>query len=189
MFPDMFYDMFPELTKYICGKEVDIKQTIIGHLEHVPQKLVDYYGDALSSTNENHWIIDPFAGTDLPQLSLLVAEKFVKITAETTNRISLVSFKENHLKDSTNIHLCASTYKMYLTVSKFVIKQLIPFVTNWLCETGFSAMYVLKTKHRNRLEVEADLRLCLSKVSPQFQKFTEGKQAQLFHYCDYRVIS
>ena len=26
------YDMFAELTKYICGKEIDIKQTIIGHL-------------------------------------------------------------------------------------------------------------------------------------------------------------
>ena len=36
--------MFPELTKYICGKEVAIKQTIIGHLEQLTQKFVDYYG-------------------------------------------------------------------------------------------------------------------------------------------------
>ena len=43
MVPDE-YDMFPELTKYICGKEVDIKQTIIRYLEHLAQKLVDYYG-------------------------------------------------------------------------------------------------------------------------------------------------
>ena len=47
------YDMFLELTKYICGKEVDSKQTIIGHLEQLTQMLVDYYGDALSPTNEN----------------------------------------------------------------------------------------------------------------------------------------
>lgn len=45
-----------------------------------------------------------------------------------------------------------------------------PFATTWLCETGFSAMCVLKTKHRNRLKVEDDLRLCLSKVMPRFQK-------------------
>ena len=45
--------MFRELTKYICGKEVDIKQTITGHLEQLSQKFVDYYGDALSPTNEN----------------------------------------------------------------------------------------------------------------------------------------
>ena len=41
-------------------------------------------------------------------------------------------------------------------------------------------MCILKTKHRNRLEVEADLRLCLSTVSPRFQKLTDGKQAQIF---------
>ena len=42
-------------------------------------------------------------------------------------------------------------------------------------------MCILKTKHRNRLEVEADLRLCLSTVSPRFQKLTDGKQAQISH--------
>ena len=48
--------MFPELTKYISSNEVDIKQTIIGHLEQLVQKFVDYYGDDLLPTNENDWI-------------------------------------------------------------------------------------------------------------------------------------
>ena len=175
------YDMFAELTKYICGKEIDIKQTIIGHLNQLAEKFVDYYGDDLSPTNENDWIIDPFAGTDLPQLPLLVAEEFMDMTAEPTNRISFASFREKHPKDSVSIHFWASIYKTYPTVSRFVIKKLIPFATTWLCEAGFSAMCILKTKHRNRLEVEADLRLCLSTVSPRFQKLTDGKQAQISH--------
>ena len=45
--------MFLELTKHICGKEVDVKRTIIGHLEQLAQKFVDYYSDVLSPTNEN----------------------------------------------------------------------------------------------------------------------------------------
>ena len=174
------YDMFLELTKYICGKEGDIKQAIIGHLEQLAQKFVDHYVDALSPTNENNWIIDPFSGTDLPQLPHLVAEEFMEITAEPTNHISLVSFKEKHLKDSACIHFCASMYKMYLTVSKFVIKNLFN-----LQQLGFVrldlVLCVLKTKHQNRMEVEADLRLSLSKVLPQFQKLTDSKQAQLSH--------
>ena len=101
----------------------------------------------MSSTNENDWTIDSFAGTDLPQLPLLVAEEFVKITAEPTNRISLASIEEIHPNISANIHFWASMYKMYPTVSKFVIKKLIPFATSWLCETGYSAMCALKTKH------------------------------------------
>jgi len=52
-------------------------------------------------------------------------------------------------------------YKVHLIVSKFMIQKLIPFATTWLCENAFSAMCV------NRLEVEADLRLCLSKVTPR----------------------
>ena len=58
-------------------------------------------------------IIDPFAGTDLPQLPLLVGEEFVEITAKSTNRISLASFKEKHPKNSANVHFWASMYKMY----------------------------------------------------------------------------
>ena len=110
--------MFAELTKYICGKEIDIKQTIIGHLNQLAEKFVDYYGDNLSPTNENDWIIDPFAGTDLPQLPLLVAEEFMDMTAEPTNRISFASFREKHPKDSVSIHFWASIYKTYPTVSR-----------------------------------------------------------------------
>ena len=171
------YDMFLELTRYVCGKEFDIKQTINGHLE----QLVDCYGDALSPTNEKDWIVDPFAGTDLPQIPLLVAEDFMEITEERTNRIFLASFYEKHPKDSAKIRFWASMYKMYPTVSKFVVKKLISFATTWLGEAGFSAICVLKTKHRNRLEIEGDLRLCLSKVSARFQKLTDGKQAQFSH--------
>ena len=175
------YDMFTELKHYVRGKEVDIKQTIIGHLELIAQKFRDYYGETLESTNENDWIIDPFACKDLPQLPLHVAEEFMDMTAEATNRISFLSFKEKYPKDSANIHFWASMQEVYPTVSKFVLQKLIPFATTWLCEAGFSAMSVLKTKHRNRLEVEADLRLCLSKVTPRFQKLADGMQAQPSH--------
>ena len=137
------YDMCPELTKYTCGKEVDIEQTIIRHLRQLAQKFVGHV-DALSPINEIDWIIDSFAGTDLPLLPLFVAEEFMEITAEPTNHISLASFTEKHSKDLANIHFCSSMYKMQPTVSKFVIKKLIPFATTWLCETGFSAMCVLK---------------------------------------------
>ena len=81
----------------------------------------------MSPTNENDWIIDPFAGTDLPQLLLLVAEKFMEITVEPTNLISMASFIEKHPKDSANIHLWAS---MYVSDDfKVCYKKLIPFKT------------------------------------------------------------
>ena len=65
------YDIFPELKHYLCDKEVNIKQTIIGHLEMLAQKFENYYGKALTSSDENDWMLDLFVGTDLPHLPLL----------------------------------------------------------------------------------------------------------------------
>jgi len=117
------YDMSPELTNYTCDKEFDISQTIIGHLEQFARKFVDDYGETLASTNENDWIIDSFAGTDLPQLPLHVAEEFMDMAAEATNHITFASIKEKYPKDSANIHFWASMYKGYATVSKFLIQN------------------------------------------------------------------
>ena len=68
-------------------------------------KVVDYDGETLASTNEINWIIDPFAGKDLPQLPLHVAEEFMDMAAEATNRITFASFKEKDPNDSANNHL------------------------------------------------------------------------------------
>ena len=138
--------MFPELKHYLCDKEVNIKQTVIGNLEMLAQKFEDYYGEVLTPSDENAWILDPFAGTDLPHLPLHVIKEFMDMTTEA-----------------------------------FVIRKLIPFATTWFCKTAYSALCVLKTKRRNRLDVETDLRLCISKVKPRFQKLADAKQAQLSH--------
>ena len=40
----------------------------------------------------------------------------------------------------------------------------------YLCEAAFSSMLVIKTKARNRLDVEPDLRCCLAVTQPRIQK-------------------
>jgi len=95
------YDMFHELTNYICDKGVDIRQTMIKHLEQLAQQFAEYYGENLACINENNWIIDRFAGTDLAHRSLHVAKEFMVMTAEATNRITFASFKAKYPKDSS----------------------------------------------------------------------------------------
>ena len=70
-------------------------QTIIGHLEQLSQKFVHYYGESLTSNSQNDWIIDPFAGKDLPQLPIHVAEQFMGMTTEAENHISSRPSKKN----------------------------------------------------------------------------------------------
>ena len=51
------------------------------------QKFEDYNGEVLTPSDEDDWILDPFADTDLPHLPLHVTEEFMDMTKEVTNRI------------------------------------------------------------------------------------------------------
>ena len=92
-------------------------------------------------------------------LPLKVSEEFFEMTSEEVNRIAFTSAKEKYPKVTANIYFWAAMYSPYPTISEFVIKELIPFATTWLFEAGFSAMSVLETKYRNRLDIEHDMRL------------------------------
>ncbi len=46
----------------------------------------------------------------------------------------------------------------------------IPFATTYLCESGFSTLLSIKTKSRNRLNPQADMRIDISNKIPRFEK-------------------
>ena len=85
------YDMFPQLFE----KNVNMKEIITGHLEQLTKNLEQYYGVAIMPTNEQDWMIDPFAVTNFPELPLRVAKELMDMTAEASNRLSFESFKKN----------------------------------------------------------------------------------------------
>lgn len=67
------------------------------------------------------------------------------------------------------------------TLTNKALEILLPFVTSYLCETGFSAVAVLKTKYRPRLVIEKELRTAISSMNPRFEKNCAEKQAQPSH--------
>ena len=48
-----------------------------------------------------------------------------------------------------------------------IVSEIAPFQSTYLCEAAFSSMLVIKTKARNRLDVEADLSCCLAVTQPR----------------------
>ena len=158
--------MFLQLKAYLSKRNFDVQGIITEHLEKLIKKLKHYYNDALIPTNKQDWTIDPFASSNFHDLPLQVEKELIEMTAEASNRISFESFKK-HPNLQANIYFWVSIYSDYPTMTKYVIKQLIPFATTYLCKAGFSAMSVLKSKHKNRLNVEHDTRLCLSKITPK----------------------
>lgn len=67
------------------------------------------------------------------------------------------------------------------TLTNKALEILLPFVTSYLCKTGFSTVAVLKTKYRSRLVIEKELRTAISSMIPRFEKICAEKQAQPTH--------
>ena len=169
--------MFSQLKAYLYKRNVNMQEIISEHLEQLTKKLKQHYDDAITPTNKQDWMIDPFTVTNFPELPIRVAKKLMEITAEASNHLSSKSSKKKRSTLSENIYFGVSMCPVYPTMSKFVIKQLIPFATTYLCEAGFSAMSVLKTKHRNWLNVEVDM--CFRS---RFQKLTDNMQEHRSHW-------
>nr|XP_042913767.1 protein ZBED8-like [Parasteatoda tepidariorum] len=75
----------------------------------------------------------------------------------------------------------SSLREAYPLLAKRAMAAIIPFATVYPCEAGFSTLVTIKTKHRNRLKVEHDMRVALSKTIPQFNLLIKEKQQQPSH--------
>ena len=73
------------------------------------------------------------------------------------------------------------TCDSYPKVTKKAIQGILPFVSTYLCESGFSTLLQIKTKQRNRLDVENDVRCALSITFPLIHEFSKKKQSQVSH--------
>ncbi len=64
----------------------------------------------------------------------------------------------------------------YAMLGQMALDILLPFPTTYLCETGFSTYAATKTKYRNRLDAEADMRLQLSSIKPDINQLMKNKK-------------
>ena len=62
-----------------------------------------------------------------------------------------------------------------------VLRVIVPFASTCLCETGFSALVHIKSKARNQLNIEDDMRLSISKTQPRISKLASDIQQQNAH--------
>ena len=68
--------------------------------------------------------------------------------------------------------------KEHPEIAKMAIKTLLLFPTFYVCEAGFSAMAVTKTKLRSRLDVNNTLRVSLSAITFCRDRLIAEKQPQ-----------
>ena len=76
---------------------------------------------------------------------------------------------------------------IYRNVTEIAVKLFLKFSSTYLCEKGFSSLFLIKNKFRARKSVEADHRLALTKIVSQIESLVCKMQAHPPHIDRYNT--
>ncbi|KDR08680.1 Zinc finger MYM-type protein 6, partial [Zootermopsis nevadensis] len=147
-------EMFPLLGEFLNAADINQKvifNIISQHLRALAENFNNYFPENEDPRKGNLWINNPFL-EDIKSCALDLHEKEKLI--ELSSDVTLVS---RH-KMQKLPQFCISLDKEYPSLSYKAIKLLVVFSTSYLCEKTFPAMSVIKTKQRNRVDVNPALR-------------------------------
>ena len=160
------YECFDNLCEFLNTEEREIPTTAAGairaHLEILRTQLREYF-PVLSV--QHSWIQNPFVTLNEDAIAGLTAreqDSLVELSCDTALKLIFTQ------KNLGQFWMHVETE--YAALSKKALRFLMPFATTYLCETGFSALVALKTKYRNKLDVQSDLCLKLTSIQPDIPK-------------------
>ncbi|XP_045120467.1 protein ZBED8-like [Portunus trituberculatus] len=149
----------------------ELKQAIAMHLDELAKSLNGYF-----PTRESYpaWVRQPFtfsvATTDVND------EYLDEIIELQQSQVQQQLFRTTTLSTFWCHQIVA-----YPLIAKKALEILIPFVTTYLCEQSFLRMVDIKTKKRNRLCCENDMRVALAVVKPRISEMVSERQHQKSH--------
>lgn len=143
------------------------------HLQSLQEQIRSYIPE--DHHTGSNWVLNPFneKAVNETKLSSLTHDKLIELSCD---RSLQQSFSD---KDIDKFWL--ERRREYPSLTTAALKIIMPFATSYLCELGFSTLVNIKTKARNRLEVEDDLFVSISKIKPNLEKLVAGKQAFISH--------
>lgn len=160
----------------VCGigdisVPMELEQAIATHLDELAKSLDGYF-----PTRESYpaWVRQPFT--------------FAVETAEVNDEYldEIIEIQQSQVQQQLFRTTTLSTFwcrqiEKYPVIAKKALEFFIPFVTTYLCEQSFSRMLDIKTKKRNKLCCENDMRLALAKVKPRISELVSQRQQQKSH--------
>ena len=148
-----------------------LKPMIVEHLKELERSFDRYFPE---QRQYPEWIIQPFV--------------FDTANADVNNPYldDIIELQESavqkHTFSTTDLHtFWCHQIEGYSRIAKVALELMTSFVTTYLCEQAFSILVEIKTKKRNRLECESDMRVALSKTKPRISQIVAEKQQQKTH--------
>ena len=137
------------------------------------QEFECYFPD-LNGTELPIWTMtrNPFRTTEdiLPDN---LQEKFIEMKC---NSIAKDDFEVMPLNE-----FWAKYTHIYKNVGSAALRTLLPFLSTYLCESGFSTLVNVKTKCQSKLYREDDMRCALSSTKPRIKLLVSNKQLHPSH--------
>lgn len=164
--------MFPLYNQERISSTADnITPLIQSHMSHLQDYFKQYSPDLINKHQD--FVRNPFAPGVGTHLHRAAQEQLIDLTNDCgmKTRFPCLPLSEFWM----------SVREDYPVLSEKAIQFLLPFATTYLCEAGFSALKVLQSKHRARLEVESGMRLALTKMKPCYDNLCRSHQAHPSH--------
>lgn len=132
-----------------------MKEEITGHLESLENELQRYFPELKEEETTVTRI--PFsASLDVASIPNKLQDEFLDLRND--------SLARNLFNEKLLTQFWCGMYHSYPNVTMLAFRVSVPFVSTYLCESGFSTLLRLKTKQRNKLNVENDIRLALTET-------------------------
>ncbi|CAG9837657.1 unnamed protein product [Diabrotica balteata] len=152
--------------------DANLKADIKTHLQALKDEFRRYYGDINSESPIWRRTRNPFV-LDVFQLPKEIQEEFLDMMADSSMKddFHLLTLEKFWIK----------RFPVNSKVASLALRILVPFSSTYLCETGFSALVLIKTKQRNCLDVDSDLMIALAKTDPRINQIVQNMQSQVSH--------
>ncbi|XP_068246863.1 zinc finger BED domain-containing protein 5-like [Palaemon carinicauda] len=150
----------------------ELKILIITHLSSLKAEFTKYFPDIDDMRESWKFIRNPFQ-CEFANVAEEIQEEFLELKFNSTAKDE---FNDLDLETFWIIY-----HSVYPLISHQALRVLTMFGSTYLCETAFSTLTAIKTKYRNRLDVEDDLRCALSNIKPRIQDLVSKKQCQVSH--------
>ena len=148
----------------------DLRSMFVQHLSKLELKFAHYFQEDLSS---HEWIQDSYAQPIPSSFTEKEKEDYIDLTCDSSLKRKFNSVNLTNFWISMNDE--------YPALTKKALRILVPFTKWYLCEAGFSAIAVIKTKYQSQIDVERELRVAVSKILPGFHDLCRNKQTHTSH--------
>ena len=168
---------FPELAQILADDDaqIDLCSTLVvdikGHLNTLSDRFFGYF----PNLSVDPWIQNPFT------IPIDDIDDDNEIKDDLIELKACGSLKMQFSTVASSSEFWADNYEAFPNLAEIALRMTLPFVTSYLCEAGFSALVVMTTKLRARLDVGIDTRVALSKTVPRIKLLVEEKQEYPSH--------